>query len=102
VNITIEEKAEGEGGYAKALSDDAIRRQREQMAQVMKEQDVVITTAAVPGRKAPLLVTRDMVHAMAPGSIIVDLAAERGGNCEVTRAGEMVNEQGVMVLGPVN
>ena len=102
VNITIEEKAEGEGGYARALSDDAIRKQREQMAQVMKEQDVVITTAAVPGRKAPLLITREMVHAMAPGSVIVDLAAERGGNCEVTRPGETVVEQGVNILGPMN
>ena len=102
VSIKIEESAEGEGGYAKALSDAAIRSQRDQMAQVMKEQDVVITTAAVPGKKAPLLVTRDMVHAMAPGSIIVDLAAERGGNCEVTRPGETVMEAGVMVLGPVN
>ena len=68
----------------------------------MREQDVVITTAAVPGRKAPLLVTRDMVHAMMPGSVIVDLAAERGGNCEVTRPGETVVEQGVTVLGPMN
>ncbi|HUA86999.1 MAG TPA: NAD(P) transhydrogenase subunit alpha, partial [Bryobacteraceae bacterium] len=102
VTIKIEESGEGEGGYAKALSDAAIRSQREQMAQVMKDQDVVITTAAVPGKKAPLLVTREMVHAMAPGSIIVDLAAERGGNCEVTRPGETVLERGVMVLGPMN
>jgi NAD(P) transhydrogenase subunit alpha len=102
VNITIEEKGEGEGGYAKALSEDAIRKQREQMTGVIREQDVIITTAAVPGRKAPILVTRDMVHAMARGSVIVDLAAERGGNCEVTRAGETVMENGVSVLGPVN
>ena len=68
----------------------------------MKEQDVVITTAAVPGRKAPILVTREMVHVMSPGSVIVDLAAERGGNCEVTRPGETVVENGVVVLGPVN
>ena len=102
VNISMEEKGEGEGGYAKALSEDAIRRQREQMALVMREQDVVITTAAVPGRKAPLLVTRDMVHAMQPGSVILDLAAERGGNCEVTRPGETVVERGVSILGPVN
>ena len=102
VSIKIEESGEGEGGYAKALSEAAIRSQREQMAHVMREQDVVITTAAVPGRRAPLLVTREMVHAMAPGSIIVDLAAERGGNCEVTRPGENVLEQGVMVIGPVN
>ncbi len=102
VNITLAEKAEGEGGYARTLSEDAIRGQREQMALVMREQDVVITTAAVPGKKAPLLVTREMVHAMQPGSVIVDLAAERGGNCEVTVAGETVVERGVTVLGPTN
>jgi NAD(P) transhydrogenase subunit alpha len=102
VNITVEEKAEGEGGYARALSEDAIRRQREQMALVLREQDVVITTAAVPGKKAPLLVTRDMVLAMQPGSVILDLAAERGGNCELTKAGETVVERGVSIIGPVN
>jgi len=102
VNIDLGVKGEGEGGYARALDEDTIRRQREQMALVMKEQDVVITTAAVPGKKAPLLVTRDMVHAMAAGSVIVDLAAERGGNCEVTRPGETVIEQGVSVIGPMN
>src|SRR5579863_3359936 len=72
------------------------------MALVMKEQDVVITTAAVPGKKAPILVTREMVHAMNPGSVIVDLAAERGGNCEVTQAGAAVIEHGVTVMGPLN
>jgi NAD(P) transhydrogenase subunit alpha len=102
VNIELGVKGEGEGGYARALDEDAIRRQREQMAIVLKDQDVVITTAAVPGKKAPLLVTREMVHAMAPGSVIVDLAAERGGNCELTKAGETVIEQGVTILGPVN
>jgi NAD(P) transhydrogenase subunit alpha len=102
VNIELGVRGEGEGGYARALDEDAIRRQREQMAIVLKDQDVVITTAAVPGKKAPLLVTREMVHAMAPGSVIVDLAAERGGNCELTRAGETVVEQGVTILGPVN
>jgi NAD(P) transhydrogenase subunit alpha len=95
-------KGEGEGGYARALDDETIRRQREQMAAVMREQDVVITTAAVPGKKAPLLVTREMVYAMQAGSVIVDLAAERGGNCELTHAGETVIERGVMVMGPVN
>jgi NAD(P) transhydrogenase subunit alpha len=95
-------KAEGEGGYAKALDENALRLQREQMATFMKEQDVVITTAAVPGKRAPILITSDMVHAMAPGSVIVDLAAERGGNCELTKAGETVNERGVTILGPTN
>jgi NAD(P) transhydrogenase subunit alpha len=72
------------------------------MAAVLKEQDVVITTAAVPGRKAPILVTREMVHVMSRGSVIVDLAAERGGNCEVTQPGETIIEHGVTVIGPLN
>ncbi len=95
-------RAEGEGGYARALDEQEIQRQREQMALVLRDQDVVITTAAVPGKKAPVLITREMVHAMNPGSVIVDLAAERGGNCEVTKAGETVVEAGVPVLGPLN
>ena len=102
VSIDLGTKGEGEGGYARALDEDTIRRQREQMALVMREQDVVVTTAAVPGKKAPLLITREMVHAMASGSVIVDLAAERGGNCEVTRPGETVLENGVSILGPMN
>jgi NAD(P) transhydrogenase subunit alpha len=95
-------KGEGEGGYARALDDETIRKQREQMAAVMREQDVIVTTAAVPGKKAPILITREMVHAMRPGSAILDLAADRGGNCELTRAGETVVERGVMVIGPAN
>jgi len=102
VNITIGAGGEGQGGYARQLTDEEIHSQREQMKAVLKEQDVVITTAAVPGRKAPILITRDMVHAMAPGSVIVDIAAERGGNCEVTKAGETVIERGVHVMGPMN
>jgi H+-translocating NAD(P) transhydrogenase subunit alpha len=78
------------------------RRQRELLTEVIREQDVLITTAAVPGRKAPILVTRDMVLAMQPGSVIVDIAAERGGNCEVTRPGETIVQQGISVLGPLN
>jgi NAD(P) transhydrogenase subunit alpha len=95
-------KGEGEGGYARALDEETIRSQREQMAAVMREQDVIVTTAAVPGRKAPILVTREMVYGMRPGSVIVDLADERGGNCELTRAGETVVDHGVMVIGPGN
>jgi len=102
VTIDVGVKGEGEGGYARALEEAAIKRQRDQMALVMREQDVVITTAAVPGMKAPLLLTREMVHAMTPGSVILDLAAERGGNCEVTVAGATVMERGVTVIGPVN
>jgi len=102
VNISIGSGGEGQGGYARQLTNEEINSQREQMKAVLKEQDVVITTAAVPGRKAPILITRDMVHAMSPGSVIVDIAAERGGNCEVTKPGETVVEQGVSVLGPLN
>ena len=102
VNITIGTSGEGSGGYARALDEETLRKQREQMGQVIKAQDVVITTAAVPGKKAPILVTADMTRQMAPGSVIVDLAAERGGNCELTRAGETVFDHGVQILGPVN
>lgn len=100
--VSIDVKAEGEGGYARALTDDEIRRQREQMAAVLKENDVVITTAAVPGRKAPILIMADMARGMTPGSVIVDIAAERGGNCELTRPGETVVDNGVNIIGPVN
>jgi len=96
------ESAEGSGGYAKAMDEDFYRRQRELMHKVVAENDVVITTAAVPGKKAPILVTKEMVFGMAPGSVIVDLAAERGGNCELTKPGETCVVQGVTILGPVN
>jgi proton-translocating NAD(P)+ transhydrogenase subunit alpha len=94
--------SEDKGGYAKAMDEAFYRRQRELLTQVIREQDVLITTAAVPGRKAPILVTRDMVLAMQPGSVIVDIAAERGGNCEVTSPGETIVLQGVSVMGPLN
>jgi len=94
--------AQDQGGYAKALGEDFYRRQREQMAEVIARHDVVITTAAIPGQRAPILVTREMVAGMAPGSVIVDLAAERGGNCELTRPGETVVEHQVTILGPLN
>lgn len=94
--------AEDKGGYAKAMDEDFYRRQREAMAGVLADQQVVITTAAVPGRKAPVLITREMMQRMAPGSVIIDIAAERGGNCEVTKPGEIVEENGVRVFGPLN
>jgi NAD(P) transhydrogenase subunit alpha len=78
------------------------RRQRQLLTEVVREQDVVITTAAVPGQRAPVLVTADMVSAMSPGSVIVDLAAERGGNCELTQPDEAVVQNGVTILGPLN
>jgi NAD(P) transhydrogenase subunit alpha len=94
--------AEGSGGYAKAMGEDFYRRQRELLTQVLREQDVVITTAAVPGKKAPVLVTTEMVAAMQSGAVVVDIAAERGGNCELTRPGESVVYGGVSILGPTN
>ncbi len=94
--------AEDEGGYAKEQSEDFLRRQREFMSRAVAECDVVITTAAVPGKRAPLLITRAMVEGMKPGSIIVDVAAERGGNCELTRPGSEVVVNGVTILGPDN
>jgi NAD(P) transhydrogenase subunit alpha len=94
--------AEGQGGYAKAMDEEFYRRQRAALQEVIREQDVLITTAAVPGKKAPILVTAEMASAMAPGSVIVDIAAERGGNCELTRPGETVMHQGISILGPLN
>ena len=83
-------QAEDKGGYAKELGEDFYRKQREVLTEVVRQQDVLITTAAVPGKKAPILVTREMVAGMAPGSVIVDIAAERGGNCELTQPGKTV------------
>jgi NAD(P) transhydrogenase subunit alpha len=94
--------SEDKGGYAKAMDETFYQRQRQLLTDVLREQDVVITTAAVPGRKAPILVTADMVDAMGSGSVIVDIAAERGGNCEVTREGETISRNGVTIVGAVN
>jgi len=94
--------AEDKGGYAKQQSQEFLRKQQAEMAKVVARNDAVITTAAIPGRKAPVIVTADMLAGMPSGSVIVDLAAERGGNCEVTRAGERVVHDGVTVLGPQN
>ena len=94
--------AEDKGGYAKAQDEAFYRRQRELLAKVVADSDVVIATAAVPGKKAPVLVTEDMVKAMRPGSVIVDLAAEQGGNCELTEPGRTVVKHGVQIMGPLN
>ena len=103
VELPIESQdAEDKGGYAKAQDESFYRRQREMMLKVVAASDVVITTALIPGRPAPRLVTAEMVEAMAPGSVIVDLAAERGGNCELTRPDEVVVHRGVTILGPSN
>ncbi|HUK52802.1 MAG TPA: Re/Si-specific NAD(P)(+) transhydrogenase subunit alpha [Candidatus Binatia bacterium] len=103
VELPIEAKdAQDARGYARAQDDTFYQKQRELLGRVVAESDVVITAAVIPGKKSPVLVTRDMVEKMAPGSVIVDLAAERGGNCELTRPGEKVVEHGVTIVGWFN
>ncbi len=94
--------ADGEGGYARELTDEEKAKQQEVLNQHIQAADVVITTAAIPGRKAPILITKDVVEEMKPGAVIVDLAAETGGNCELTKAGKHVKKKGVTIYGPVN
>ncbi len=94
--------AQDSRGYAKAQDEAFYQRQKELLGNVVAESDVVITAAVVPGKKSPVLVTREMIGKMAPGSVIVDLAAERGGNCEATRPGEVVVEQNVTLIGSIN
>jgi NAD(P) transhydrogenase subunit alpha len=94
--------AEGTGGYARELSDEELERQRAALASEVAASDVVITTAAVPGRAAPILVTEEMVDGMAEGAVIVDMAADSGGNCALTQAGEVVDHQGVHIVGMAN
>jgi NAD(P) transhydrogenase subunit alpha len=94
--------SEDKGGYAVAQDESFYRRQREMMLKVVAASDVVITTALIPGKRAPTLLTTEMVEAMAPGSVVVDLAAERGGNCELTRPDQTVVHNGVTIIGPSN
>jgi NAD(P) transhydrogenase subunit alpha len=94
--------AEDAGGYAKEQSEEQKRKQRELMADHVRDADVVVTTAAVPGKRSPVLIPESVVQGMEPGSVIVDIAAEKGGNCELTRPGEVVVKHGVTILGPVN
>jgi len=94
--------AEDKGGYAKAQDETFYKKQRELLGQVIATSDVVISTAAVPGKKAPILITAEMVAGMAPGSVIVDLAADGGGNCELTKLGEIIVSHGVTIHGPEN
>ena len=103
VEIAIEAKdAQDARGYATAQGEEFYKKQRELLGKVVAESDVVVTAAVIPGKKSPILVTREMVDGMAPGSVLVDLAAERGGNCELTRAGEKVEEHGVTIIGSIN
>jgi NAD(P) transhydrogenase subunit alpha len=102
LQLDVEADAEGEGGYAKELAEEQQRRQREAMAEAIGRFDVVISTAAVPGRRAPILVTEAAVKNMKPGSVIVDLAAATGGNCELTEPGQTVVRHDVKILGPLD
>jgi H+-translocating NAD(P) transhydrogenase subunit alpha len=103
VELPIEARnAEDAHGYGTAQDESFYARQRELLSRVIAESDVIIATAVVPGKRAPVLVTREMVKEMAPGSVIFDLAAERGGNCELTRAGQIVVEHGVTIIGRIN
>ena len=103
VELPIEaQDAQDARGYARAQDEDFYRRQRELLGKAVQESDVVITAAVIPGKKSPVLVTEDMVKGMAPGSVILDLAAERGGNCEITESGKTVVKHGVTIIGAVN
>jgi NAD(P) transhydrogenase subunit alpha len=102
VDVTLEEDTVAEGGYAKELSEKAKQHTREVLTTHVAASDVVITTAQVPGKKAPLLVTEEMVTQMKAGSVVVDLAASQGGNCECTEAGKDVLKHGVTIVGPIN
>jgi NAD(P) transhydrogenase subunit alpha len=102
LEVDLGETGEGAGGYAKELSEEAHRKEVELLAKAVKENDIVITTAAIPGRPAPKLITADMVRSMKPGSVIVDLAAETGGNTELTQAGKVIDVDGVRIDGTTN
>lgn len=98
----LDEASEDEGGYAQSLSEEQHQREVELLAAHIKDMDMVITTAQIPGKPAPVLITSEMVRSMRPGSVIVDLASESGGNCELTSAGENTVHGGVVVMGPAN
>lgn len=103
VDLELEtDQAEDAGGYAKEQTADQLARQQAALAKVLAEQDVIITTAAVPGRRSPVLITEEMLKSVKPGTVIVDIAAERGGNCAATKAGEVINVNGVIISGPLN
>lgn len=102
LQLELGEQAEGTGGYAKQLSEEAHRRELAFIAQHAKDADILISTAAVPGKRAPILLTAEAVRGMKPGAVIVDLAVETGGNCALTKAGATVVREGVLILGPLN
>jgi NAD(P) transhydrogenase subunit alpha len=98
----VSSAAEGAGGYARELAEEQQRKVLDAIGKHLPDQDLVITTAQIPGKPAPRLITAEMVKTMRPGSVIVDLAVETGGNCELARAGETVQASGVTILGPIN
>ena len=100
--LELQINAEGSGGYARELTDDEKKQEQEMLAKAIGDADIVITTANIPGRKAPLLVRKEMVARMRPGAVIVDLAAETGGNCELTQPGAQIDVGGVQIVGPTN
>jgi NAD(P) transhydrogenase subunit alpha len=102
IELPLAESGEGQGGYAREMGEDFLRRQREIVQQHLSQADAVITTALIPGRPAPKLVTTEMVNAMRPGAVIIDLAVEQGGNCELSQADQQVVHGGVLILGPSN
>ncbi len=102
LEIDLGESGAGQGGYAKELSEEAHRKEVELLAKAARENDIIITTAAIPGRKAPVLITKEMIPTMKPGSVIVDLAAETGGNAELTEAGKTIVVHGVTIIGTTN
>jgi len=102
VMVESDEGGETEGGYAKEMSDEYKAKQAALIAETLAKQDIAITTALIPGRNAPVLITRDMVHSMKPGSVIIDLAVESGGNCELSQPGKIVLENGVKIIGHYN
>jgi NAD(P) transhydrogenase subunit alpha len=100
--LELEINAEGQGGYARELTAEEKEKEQQMVSAAVARADIVITTAAIPGRKAPILITGETVALMKPGAVIVDLAAESGGNCELTRSGKTIREHGVTILGPQN
>ncbi|RPI40364.1 MAG: Re/Si-specific NAD(P)(+) transhydrogenase subunit alpha [Methanoregulaceae archaeon] len=100
--LELEINAEGQGGYARELTSEEKEKEQLMVSAAVARADIVITTAAIPGRKAPVLITRETVATMRPGAVIIDMAAESGGNCELTRAGKTVREHGVLIIGPQN
>jgi NAD(P) transhydrogenase subunit alpha len=100
--LELEINAEGEGGYARELTPEEKVKEQQMVSAAVARADIIITTAAIPGRKAPILIAKETVATMRPGAVIIDMAAESGGNCELTQAGKSIREHGVLIIGPQN